>query len=69
MYIPSEGSAYYRLMHKMSCDVEEDDDKSCEGEVSSGAISAMDFYAGDGEASINIGMENAHSFSVPIEMV
>ena len=64
MYIPSSGSAYYRLMHNMSCDVE--DETECKDENSS--VPAMEFYAdSDGSAYINAGAEVAQSFEVPVE--
>ena len=54
MFIPEDGSSYYRLMHQMSCE---------EADV----IPAMEFYAeSDGTAYLNSGEENAHSFAVPV---
>ena len=54
MFVPEEGSAYYRLIHEMSCDSAE-------------VIPAMEFYASsDGTAYLNVGEENAHLFTVPL---
>ncbi len=54
MLIPEDGSAYYKVLHEMSCDSTE-------------VIPAMEFYAeNDGTASLNVGQENAHSFNVPM---
>lgn len=54
MFIPENGSAYYRLMHQMSCD-------------SADVIPAMEFYAeNDGSAFINAGSATSHVFSVPV---
>ena len=66
MFIPSNGSAYYRLMHNKTCEVEDaDSDSDCKNEESS-TIPAMEFYAeSDGLAYINAGQEMAQSFLVP----
>jgi len=54
MFVPTDGSAYYRLMHQMSC--EETD-----------VIPAMEFYAdSDGSAHLNTGGENSFEFTVPV---
>ena len=55
MFVPEDdGSAYYRIMHQMSCDSAE-------------VIPAMEFYAEyDGTAYINTGSENSQGFTVPI---
>jgi thiol-disulfide isomerase/thioredoxin len=54
MFVPEDGSAYYRLMHQMSCD-------------SSEIIPSMEFYAeNDGSAYLNAGSENSQSFTVPV---
>ena len=64
VYIPSSGSAYYRLMHNMSCDVE--DESHCTDENAS--VPAMEFYAeSSGYGYINAGTEVAKSFEVPVE--
>lgn len=65
MYIPSSGSAYYRLMHNMSCE-DEGEESECKDENS--LIPAMEFYAdSDGYAYVNTGMEVAQTFQVPVE--
>ncbi len=68
MFIPSNGSAYYRLMHNKTCEVEDaDSDADCKNDASS-SIPAMEFYAeSDGLAYINAGQEMAQSFVVPTE--
>ena len=55
MFLPEDdGSAYYRVMHQMSCDSAE-------------VIPAMEFYAEyDGTSYVNTGSENSQSFTVPI---
>ena len=64
MYVPYNGGAFYRIMHQVSCENEEQLD--CAGGDSS--ISAMEFYAeNNGSAHINVGEEAAKIFEVPVE--
>ena len=66
MFIPSNGSAYYRLMHNKTCEFE-DDDADCKNDASY-SIPAMEFYAeSDGLSYINAGQEMAQTFVVPTE--
>lgn len=54
MFIPEGGSAYYRLMHQMSCD-------------SADVIPAMEFYAdSEGSAYLNAGSDTSYTFNVPV---
>jgi thiol-disulfide isomerase/thioredoxin len=64
MYVPNNGGAYYRIMHQVSCDQEEQ--LGCAS--SDASITAMEFYAeNNGSAYINVGEEVAKIFEVPVD--
>lgn len=64
MFIPANGSAYYRLMHTKTC---EDDSQVVCNNAPPSSIPAMEFYAeSDGFAHINAGVEQVESFEVSI---
>jgi thiol-disulfide isomerase/thioredoxin len=64
MYVPFNGGSYYRIMHQISCEEEEQVDCG----TNNASIIAMEFYAeNSGSAYINVGEEIAKMFQVPVD--